>query len=65
MLLDRLDKYISEVEKHDKVWTGIITSGIELNEVMKMSEEKRNEILHLLDDKMINKIKKLEEGGLI
>jgi hypothetical protein len=65
MLLDRLDKYISEVEKHDKVWSGIITSGIELSEVMKMSEQERNKILHLLDEEMINKIKKLEEGGLI
>lgn len=65
MLLDRLDNYISEVEKHDKVWTGIITSGIDLNEVMKMDEDERSEIMYLLDDKMINKIKKLEEGGLL
>lgn len=65
MLLEKLDIYISEAEKHDKVWKGIITSGIELSEVMKMDKEKRDEILPLLDDEMINKIKLLEEGGLI
>jgi hypothetical protein len=65
MLLDKLDNYISEVEKHDKVWSGIITSGIQLNEVMEMDKEERNKILHLLDEKIINKIKKLEEGGLL
>lgn len=65
MLLDKIDNYISEVENHDRVWTGITASGIDVEEVMKMSQEQRNKIIHLLDEEMINKIKKLEEGGLL
>jgi hypothetical protein len=65
MLLEKLDNYISEVENHDKVWKNIIMSGIELSEIIKMSEEEREEILPLLDEEMINKIKLLKEGGLI
>lgn len=65
MLLERIDNLISEVENHDRVWTGITASGIDVNEVMKMSKQQRDKILHLLDEEMINKINKLEEGGLL
>ena len=65
MLLEKLDNYISEVEKHDRVWAEVTASGIDFEQILQMSEMERNQIIHLLDERMINKLKKLEEGGLI
>jgi len=65
MLLDRLDNYISEVEKHDKVWKGVTASGFTVDELMQMTQEERDQIMDILDDKTINSLKKLEEGGLL
>lgn len=65
MLLDRLDNYISEVEKHDRVWREVTASGIDFEQILQMDKYQRDKIIHLLDETMINKLKKLEEGGLI
>lgn len=65
MLLDKLDNYISEIENHDKVWAEVIASGIDFEQILQMDKDQRDKIIHLLDGKMINKLKKLEEGGLI
>lgn len=65
MLLEKLDNYISEVEKHDKVWREVNASGIDFEQVLQMNKRERDQIVHLLDERMINKLKKLEEGGLL
>jgi len=65
MLLDKIDNYISEVEKHDRVWREVTASGIDFEQILQMDKYQRDKIIHLLDEKMINKLKKLEEGGLI
>ena len=65
MLMDKLDNYISEADKHDKVWREVTASGLSIEEIMKMSKDERIQIMEILDERTINKLKKLEEGGLI
>lgn len=65
MLMDKLDNYISEAEKHDRVWREVTASSLSIEEIMKMRKEERTQIMEVLDEKTINKLKKLEEGGLI
>ncbi len=65
MLMDKLDNYISEADKHDKVWREVTASGLDFEQIMQLSKNERDQIIDLLDETMINKIKKLEEGGLI
>ena len=65
MLLEKLDNYISESEKHDRVWREVTASSFSTEEIMKMSKEERIQIMEILDERTINKIKRLEEGGLI
>jgi len=65
MLLEKLDNYISESEKHDRVWREVTASSFSIEEIMKMSKEERIQIMEILDERTINKIKRLEEGGLI
>lgn len=65
MLMDKLDNYISEAEKHDRVWREVTASSLSIEEIMKMSKDERIQIMEILDERTINKLKKLEEGGLI
>jgi len=65
MLMDKLDNYISEAEKHDRVWREITASSLSIEDIMKMNKEERIQIMEILDETTINKIKRLEEGGLI
>ena len=65
MLLEKLDNYISESEKHDRVWREVTASSLSIEEIMKMSKEERIQIMEILDERTINKLKKFEEGGLI
>lgn len=64
MLLENIDKYIQEVELHDKVWKGIIMPEIDLEDYIALDEEDREEIYNLLDEKTKQQIIKLQEGGL-
>ena len=63
--MDKLDNYISEAEKHDRVWREITASSLSIEDIMKMNKEERIQIMEILDETTINKIKRLEEGGLI
>jgi len=63
--MDKLDNYISEAEKHDRVWREVTASSLSIEEIMKMSKDERIQIMEILDERTINKLKKLEEGGLI
>ena len=65
MLLEKLDNYIYEAEKHDRVWREVNASSLSIEQIMRLSKEERIQIMEILDDKTINKIKRLEEGGLI
>lgn len=65
MLMDKLDNYISEAEKHDRVWREVTASSLSIEEIMKMSKDERIQIMEILDERTINKLKKLEEGGLL
>jgi len=65
MLLEKLDNYIYEAEKHDRVLREVNASSLSIEQIMRLSKEERIQIMEILDDKTINKIKRLEEGGLI
>ena len=65
MLLDKMDKYIQEVEIHDKVWKAITAAPIDIEDLTHMSKEERDEIFDILDEKLQEQIRKLEEGGLL
>jgi hypothetical protein len=47
------------------VWAEVTASGIDFEQILQMDKYQRDKIIHLLDERMINKLKKLEEGGLI
>jgi hypothetical protein len=65
MLLNKIDKYISECDKYDKVLNSILTSGIELEDFLSMDENEREEIFEYLNEDIQKQIIKLQEGGLI
>lgn len=65
MLIEQLDKYIVECDRHDKVWQGVLAAGLELEELLSMSEEEVNDLYDYLSEEVKEQYEKLKEGGLI
>lgn len=65
MLIDQLDKYIVECDRHDKVWQGVLAAGLELDDLLSMSEDQIEEVYDYLSEEVKKQLDKLKEGGLI
>jgi hypothetical protein len=65
MLLEKLNNYIKECDLHDKVWSGVLAAGLELEDILSMNEDEINEVYDYLNEETKQQIEKLKEGGLI
>jgi len=65
MLLDRLDEYIDSANKDAKIGLKDLDFDELMEKFIHMSEEERIDLYSRLDVDKVNRLKKLEEGGLV
>ena len=65
LLMDKLDKYISEANHHTSVYSGTMDFDEVLIEYTELDKKGRIKFLSHLNKGMKDKIIKMEQGGLI
>lgn len=63
MLIEKIDRYMKSIMKDEEIKIKDL-SIYEISEIL-LKTENKDDVLSRLDKKMIEKLRKMEEGGLI